>query len=106
MQPPTWLGEWASLLVILLGLASTLSAVVLLPIYWRRLQMKAAQMDLARVQNDTIAALQGEVHSVKRMLELHVQNVAECEKRLKAAEASVAKWEDVLGRVWIRDFGE
>jgi hypothetical protein len=104
LAPPTWMGEWVSLFVLLIGAFSTISAAVLLPIYWRRLQMKAAQTDLAQVQMETIATLQHEVHSVRRMLEVHVTNVAECEKRLRAAEASVAKWEDMLGGIWLREF--
>jgi hypothetical protein len=99
------LAEWANLVLAVLGILSAASAAVLLPIYWRRLQMKAAQTDLALVQMDTIATLQHEVSSVRRMLEVHVTNVAECEKRLKAAEASVAKWEDMLGGIWLREFG-
>jgi hypothetical protein len=105
LAPPTWLGEWVSILVLVVGGLSTLSAAVLLPVYWRRLQGEAAQARLQKVQTDTISTLQEEVSTVRRMLEMHVANVQECEKRLRSAEASVAKWEDMLGGLWLREFG-
>jgi hypothetical protein len=105
LVPPTWLGEWVNLIVVVVGSLSTIAAAVLLPVYWRRLQGEAAQARLQKVQTDTISTLQEEVSTVRRMLEMHVANVAECEKRLRSAEASVAKWEDMLGNLWLREFG-
>ena len=100
--------EWPdpTLVVRIAGALITLLAGGFTALYVRKLGVDAAEGRRATVQANTIETLQTEVHSVRRMLDTHVSNVVECEKRLAAAERALAKWDNMLGRIWVREFDE
>lgn len=75
-------------------------------LYSRRIGVQKAQEQLTAIHASTIQTLQDEVASVRRMMDGHIANVADCEKRLQAAETALAKWDTMLGQIWVRDFGE
>ena len=75
-------------------------------LYSRRIGVQKAQEQLTAAHAATIQTLQDEVSSLRRTMDGHISNVTDCEKRLKATEEALAKWDDMLGRIWVRDFGE
>lgn len=74
-------------------------------LYARRIGVQKAQEQLADAHAATIESLKDEVASVRRVMEGHIANVADCEKRLRAAEDALGKWDQMLGEIWVRDFG-
>jgi len=75
-------------------------------LYSRRIGVQKAQEQLAAAHAATISTLQDEVSSLRRVMDGHLSNVADCEKRLKSAEKALAKWDQMLGDIWIKDFGD
>lgn len=75
-------------------------------LYSRRIGVQKAQEQLAAAHAATIATLQDEVSSLRRTMDGHLTNVTDCEKRLKKAEQALEKWDEMLGKIWVRDFGD
>jgi ribosomal protein S13 len=72
----------------------------------RRLKLAAAVGQLTQVQTDTIATVVSEAHSLRRQLEIAVRSKEGCEEELTKTKAAVAKWDNMLGRIWVDEFTE
>lgn len=97
---------WAEPVLRVIGGLATIAGGIFGWFYFRRLAVDAAEGRLTKAQVATIHTLESEVASLRRQMDTHVTNVEECEKRLRKTEQALDKWDEMLGSIWVRDFGE
>jgi chromosome segregation ATPase len=91
MSSEQWQPVIASLMAAAIAIAGWL--------YSRKIGVRQAEQQLAEAHRGTISALESRV----RVLE---DNRNDCEDRLKRTERALDEWNERLGEIWIRDYGE